>query len=138
MCGLAAVEDEFHVVLECPALHDLRSEYASLFQPAGGPHVVEDVFVNTWFGYERAELSALYSAEMRAVMDQHPSRLAAFIHKIMELRKTLPVMISEFDIDDPAWQPQPGYMDDFESDGHIDPVDESDSSELVEVPLDQS
>ena len=83
-------------------------------------------------------ISALYSAEMRAVMDQHPSRLAAFIHRIMELRKTLPVMISEFDIDDPAWQPQPGYMDDFESDGHIDPVDESDSSELVEVPLDQS
>ena len=34
LCNIQAIGDERHIVFECPALHDLRARYDSLFRPS--------------------------------------------------------------------------------------------------------
>lgn len=113
ICGMNVVQDEFHLVLECPRMHDLRAKYARLFEELGGPHVVEDSFMQTWFAPERAELAKVHSTGMRAFMDQHPAQLAAFIHEALETAARLPSI-------DPSSLVEV-YSDhlDVGSDGHI-------------------
>jgi hypothetical protein len=138
-CGLPNTrDDEFHLVFECPALSELRHEYADLFEGVGGPQVISDEIMDSLYTGGFCRASARHSASMRTFMDQQPGRVAAFVHKALELHRGLPPVPTEdaLDPDAPEWQYQSGYSDTFESDESWVEVEEmrnlSDSQEMEE------
>lgn len=78
-CVMGVLDDEMHVLLECPAMEYARWQYQSLF---------------AMFGHD-AELSCLQpsDAEMREFMNQSTPALASYVHWCSEFRESL----SDFD-----------------------------------------
>lgn len=75
-CAMGVMEDEMHVLLECPAMETLRCEYPSLF---------------SMFGAD-ADLGMLEPTDvhMRGFMNQSTPALASYVHWCCEFRETLP------------------------------------------------
>jgi hypothetical protein len=111
-------DDEFHMVFECTALSALRSEYTDLFAMVGGPDAISDECISSMYTGGFVDASQMHSTDMREFMDQQPGRVASFIHRALELRRSLPDIVHEIvlDVEGPEFQPQPGYSDTFSSD----------------------
>jgi hypothetical protein len=73
-CSQHVIDDEFHMVMECPSLHSVRAQYATLFEVVGG--------------YARARHAT--PEQMRVFMNQKPAVVAAFIYDCLALRDDLP------------------------------------------------
>ena len=100
-CARYAVEDEFHVVMECPAYREMRLQYASLFDCASG--------------VEHADKATAW--QMRVFMDQQPPVLAAFVYQCMSVRQSLPDMAPYLEA---AAEGDGVFMDMMESDGEYE------------------
>lgn len=68
-CG--RVDDEFHLVFECPALSCVREEFVDLFVAYGGSDDLTNV--------------SPVGRAMAGFLRQSPSRVAAFVHQCLEL-----------------------------------------------------
>ena len=68
-CG--TVDDEFHAMFECPALSEVRAEYADLFVAFGGHDNLGDVSDD--------------GRRMADFMQQDPRRVAAFVHECLQV-----------------------------------------------------
>jgi hypothetical protein len=78
-CSWQAVDDEYHMIVECPELHDVRMQHAPLFAVFGG---VADMYAM------RSDVQ--FHQEMRVFMNQKPTAVGAFIHECLEARTHLP------------------------------------------------
>ena len=98
-CTTYSVEDEYHVVMECPATQDVRQRYAPMFGVVGG---VESANRATY-------------AQMREFMNQKPPTLSAFIHDCLAQRRTMPDYALYLETDEVDGHQY--LVDLFESDG---------------------
>lgn len=81
-CAMGQIDDEMHVLLECPAMECLRWEYQNLFAMFG----------------PNADLSMLEptDAQMREFMNQNTPALASYVHSCGEFRDSLPAFDDEW------------------------------------------
>lgn len=75
-CDQGLVEDEFHMLFECPFYAPVRERFASLFEPVGGG-------AQTWASIVACTPDG---EQMATFMNQHPARVAAFVHACYLLR----------------------------------------------------
>ena len=75
-CDLGSVEDEFHMLFECPFYAPVRERFACLFEAFGG-------VAQHWVSITTCTPD---SGQMAAFMDQHPALVAAFVHACYLLR----------------------------------------------------
>ena len=69
--GSTAVEDEYHVLFECPAYHRIRLKYeTALFSKFGG--------------VSRVARSMKFPGKVSAFMDQEPRKVAAFVSECLD------------------------------------------------------
>jgi endonuclease/exonuclease/phosphatase family metal-dependent hydrolase len=73
-CPARLIDDEYHMVMECSALHSVRDDYSDLFEVVGG--------------HSHAHRAS--TQQMRVFMNQRPARVAAFIHACEHRRADLP------------------------------------------------
>ena len=72
-CTRGVVEDELHVLFECPAYSSVRTQFSDLFAPLGG--------------IEQAARSVKAPGQFSAFMDQNPQSVAAFVWECMQHRR---------------------------------------------------
>ena len=70
----STVEDEYHVLFECPAYHRIRLKYeTALFSKFGG--------------VSRVARSMKFPGKVSAFMDQEPRKVAAFVSECLDYRR---------------------------------------------------
>ena len=74
-CTLGSVmEDEYHVLFECPTYHHIRLKY-------------EEALFSNFGGVSRAARSMRPSGKVSAFMNQNPRKVAAFVSECLDYRR---------------------------------------------------
>ena len=89
MCPRSVVEDEFHLLFECPAYDTIRAKYdQELFAPFGGRTRV-------------VRIMKQQPKKVAAFMDQDPRKVAAYVHECFEHRRNAEhVLVPYFSMED--------------------------------------
>ena len=68
------MEDEYHVLFECPTYHHIRLKY-------------EEALFSNFGGVSRAARSMRPSGKVSAFMNQNPRKVAAFVSECLDYRR---------------------------------------------------